>query len=558
MKSIGMRIIVAMSAMIALLIVLCAIALLNLTESNRRLEDLYTQETVALEVIDDAKSAMYRMRIDMMEHVLADRQESRDEIRKEFEVQRDRLHKRLDEFRATRLSAQEESLVAEFETAAASFSAFTLDQVMVLSDAGDDAGAAALARGEAADVFRVARAAANKLMDYAVERGRVRMSNSETDYDRSLLVFGTLVALGVALSLGVAIGLIRSISTPLKQMTAAMSRLAQRDWTTGIPGLGRADEVGEMAAAVQVFKDNGIRNDELRQQKERDELERARKQEVLGAAVADFQAAVTGIVDTLGSAAERMSALASSLADTALVTTERAGTVAAASEQASVNVQVVSSAAEELTASVGEISGQAFQASSITKSTVEATAAAASEVAALQARATQIGSVVELINRIAAQTNLLALNATIEAARAGEAGKGFAVVAGEVKTLASQTARATDEISREISAIQASTNSTVVAIGGVGKLIQDVADASAAIAAAVEEQGAATREIARNVEEASRGTTEVSSNISDVSSAARHTQSISEDILASARELETVATGVRKVVHNFIEAVRAA
>jgi methyl-accepting chemotaxis protein len=367
--------------------------------------------------------------------------------------------------------------------------------------------------------------------------------------------------LGVGLTLGVVVALVtaHSIVKPTAGMTAVMNRLSQGDKTVDVPSLDRADEIGEMAKAVEVFKHNAIETDRLRaeqeEQKKRAEIE---KKQAMNDLADRFEASVKGVVNGVSSGATEMRAAAESLSATAEETSRQATAVAAASEQASTNVQTVASAAEELSSSISEISRQVSQSATIAGKAVDEAQKTDQTVQGLAAAASKIGEVVKLINDIASQTNLLALNATIEAARAGEAGKGFAVVASEVKSLAAQTAKATEEIAAQINAIQASTGDAVTAIKGIGATIAEINEIATTIASAVEEQGAATKEISRNVQQASAGTAEVSSNIGGVTQAAQSTGSAASQMLGSASELSEQSEKLRAEVDRFLAQVRAA
>jgi methyl-accepting chemotaxis protein len=272
----------------------------------------------------------------------------------------------------------------------------------------------------------------------------------------------------------------------------------------------------------------------------------------------DFETTIVGIIDTVSAASTEMQASAQSLSATAGEAARQSTVVAASSEQASANVQTVSAATEELSSSVAEISRQVADSTSICGEAVGEAARTHQSVLAMAESAGQIGAVVTLINDIASQTNLLALNATIEAARAGEAGKGFAVVASEVKSLANQTAKATDEIRQQIGAVQAATTETVKAIEAITATIGRVNEIATSIAAAVEQQGAATREIARNVEQAAVGTREVSSHIATVSETAAETGSASGQVLGAAGELARQSETLRAQVDRFLTTIRAA
>jgi methyl-accepting chemotaxis protein len=352
----------------------------------------------------------------------------------------------------------------------------------------------------------------------------------------------------------------RSVSKPLKAMTAAMIELANGNFAVVLPGLGRRDEIGEIAQAVETFKVNA-------EQKAREEAEEKSRQERLLAEqrkadmirMADsFEGAVGEIVETVSSASTELEASADALTSTATRSQELATMVAAASEEASTNVQSVASATEELSSSVNEISRQVQESARMANEAVGQAQQTNDRVGELSQAAARIGDVVELINTIAGQTNLLALNATIEAARAGEAGRGFAVVASEVKALAEQTAKATGDIGRQIADIQSATEHSVSSIRGISGTIARLSEISSTIAAAVEEQGAATQEISRNVQQAAMGTTQVSSHISDVKQGATETGSASAQVLSAAQSLSGDSNRLKLEVGKFLNSVRAA
>ncbi|HTV30386.1 MAG TPA: methyl-accepting chemotaxis protein, partial [Xanthobacteraceae bacterium] len=342
------------------------------------------------------------------------------------------------------------------------------------------------------------------------------------------IIAGTLsILLGIALSLLVS----RSIANPVKAMAAAMRRLADGDTTVAIPAIGETNEIGEMAGAVQVFKDNKIEADRLRAEQEAEQQRQIARGKRIESSVTGFEKVIAEVVGTVAAASTELQTSAQAMAATAEETSRQSTAVAAASEQASMNVQSVASAADELSSSVAEITRQVAESAKICAEAVGEAAQTRQAMHSTAEMAQKIGAVVTLITDIASQTNLLALNATIEAARAGDAGKGFAVVAAEVKSLANQTAKATEEISAQIGAVQKASAESVRAIETISATITRVNEIATTIASAVEEQGTATKEIARNVQQASDGTNEVSSNITGVSKAASETGAASSQVL---------------------------
>jgi len=400
---------------------------------------------------------------------------------------------------------------------------------------------------------RLAAAVSGLTSDFAASSSSSRQIIHYSTALQAVLA-GVVLVLGTLLAFLIGRGIVR----PLTGMTGAMTRLAAGDTATDIPARGSRDEIGDMARAVEVFRQNAIRADALAAEQDGERAGKERRAAQLSELVRGFEAQVSGLVGALSSSSTELEATAQSMTATAGQTNSQASAVAAAAEEASAGVQTVAAAAEELSCSISEISRQVAQAARVTARAVGDARRTDDIVRALAQGAQKIGDVVGLITSIAGQTNLLALNATIEAARAGDAGKGFAVVASEVKSLAQQTARATEEIAGQIAQIQAATQEAVGAIGGITLTIGEVSAIATAIAAAVEQQGAATSEIASNVAQTASSTQDVSATISGVSEAAQSAGMAASQVLGAAGTLSRQAEQLTREVESFVAGMRAA
>jgi methyl-accepting chemotaxis protein len=415
-----------------------------------------------------------------------------------------------------------------------------------------------------------------KIVEDRISSDLLKLTSSIQEAANSTLfwLLGVIVVLVVSIA-GLAFFIIRGITGPIQGMTQVMGQLADGNNDVEVLAQDQRDEIGEMARAVQFFKDNAIekirleaeetkaaeerkqREDADRQREVEENAERQARQERMDGLTSGFGDTVEEILGVVAASSTEMESSAKSMSEIARQTESESITVASAAEQASASVQTVASAAEELSSSISEISRQVTHSSEISSEAVGAANDTNTTIRELADAAQRVGDVVDLINDIAEQTNLLALNATIEAARAGDAGKGFAVVASEVKNLATQTAKATEDIGGQISEIQNSTGKAVSAIEGISTTITEMNEIATAIAAAVEEQGAATSEISRNVQEAASGTQNVSESIVNVKAGSEQTGEASGNVLSASQELGERFEGLRSEVEKFLENIKA-
>jgi methyl-accepting chemotaxis protein len=396
-----------------------------------------------------------------------------------------------------------------------------------------------------------------KLVEFSESAAKTAAANTGTAIAHGRVVLISIAMTSVLIAFVIAVFYVgRGVVRRLTVLSSSMAALAGGDLDTSIPQ-GGSDEITEMASALVVFRDTGraAKSADEKTAVERRKMTEQRRADLLSLAQG-LESSVKSVVETVSSAATEMQATASAMAATADETSQQATAVSEASALASRNVQTVASAADELSMSTTEIGQQVLQSAQVASQAVAETERTTATVQGLAAAAQKIGDVVQLINVIASQTNLLALNATIEAARAGEAGKGFAVVASEVKSLANQTAKATEEIAHQIGEIQEATRGAVGAIEDISRTIARVSEIAAGVAAAVEEQAATTRDIARNVQQAAEGTETVSSNIAGVTRSADETGRAANMVLTSAGELASQAERLRHEVDQFLSGVR--
>jgi methyl-accepting chemotaxis protein len=433
-----------------------------------------------------------------------------------------------------------------------------VDRIMEMMKKNADFKEVATAYIECSDEFNAVSDAIDKLTELNNEQAANFVKVADAAESSAVITLFTITGIAFVFAFGSLYMVTSTIAAPIVTITGTMEELARGNKQVRIPYADRRDEIGAMAGAVEVFKDNMIKNDEMAAAQEAERKAKEARAEKISQRTASFDNVIKLALSTVSAASRQMETSAQSMQAAAEETNVQSTAVAAASEQASTNVQTVAAATEELSSSIQEISRQVAESTRIVSQAVKEATETKELVRSLDTTAGKIGQVVALITDIAEQTNLLALNATIEAARAGEAGKGFAVVASEVKNLATQTAKATEEIGNQINGIQSATKGSVQAIERIFETIEKVNGISTTIASAVEEQGAATKEIARNVEQAASGTREVSTNIVGVTQAASETGQVSTQVLEAAKELAKQSTTLRSEVDTFLLDIKAA
>jgi methyl-accepting chemotaxis protein len=533
-----------------------ALSVKQMYDINDATVDIVSSWLPSVRVLGEVRAATISYRATVRSHLLAADEAGKQAQEGQLDKWREMVEKARKAYEPLITSPEERALYNAFDASWGEYLA-GVKQVLVLSRKNQDNDARALnakvspAGVKADEVLQEDIALNNKGADVA------GMKAAESFGVAIKMVIASLL-LAVIVGVGAAILLIRDVSTGIASIISPMQALGAGDLTAVVPHQGETTEIGRMAGSLQVFKEALIakkRADEAAAIEAEQKIRRGQRVDTI---TREFESMIGEIVDTVATASTELETSAGTLTTTAERSQQLTTIVAAASEQASTNVRSVASATEEITSSVNEISRQVQDSARIANEAVEQAQKTNHRVGELAKAAARIGDVVELINTIAGQTNLLALNATIEAARAGESGRGFAVVASEVKALAEQTAKATGEISQQISGIQAATQESVGAIKEIGDTIGRMSEIASTIAAAVEEQGTATQEISRSVQQAAQGTQQVSSNITDVQRGAGETGAASSQVLSAAQSLSSESSRLKLEVGKFLKSVRAA
>ena len=557
----NMRIGARLAWLVALQVLLVAVMLFmglrGMSLINASLKTVYEDRTVCLVQLNLVSNAMHDIRHDLLRAAQMAPGSDRDAQLAGIDKYEAVIDKQWSDYISTYLDPEEKQLVEKMKPLLAAFQAETRTGASALRSSKEDGGRVAQAMEGDKSSFVLAYHGLEPLVGLQQRVASEEYEKSKQVFSQTRLINLAVLVIGLVLACGLAWIIVRSITLSIAEMIAVMNRLAVNDVTVEVMGSGRRDEIGDMARSVEVFKTSTIERLRLEEEEKQAMARREQRQHEIERLTSGFDQEVTTLLGGLSDAATEMGHTSNAMTANAEETLRQTSVVSAATEEASQNLNTIASASNQMLASIQEIASQVQRAASIASNAVHEADTTSQKMQNLAETAARIGDVVQLITDIASQTNLLALNATIEAARAGEAGKGFAVVAGEVKTLASQTAKATTDIATQISAIQSETDGAVEAIKRINTVIGDISEMSAVIAGAVEEQGAAMQEVVRNVEQAAVGTNEVASNIVQVVGAARETGEMATGVQRVATRVQSESGTLKNRVEIFLGAVKA-
>jgi methyl-accepting chemotaxis protein len=554
--SISTKLFAIVSFLFLIIAVIGGFAFLQMSSINGAAHEIQTHWLPSVRWIGEMRTQSARFRAVLRDHLVATDAERAD-VDKNLDARKSDFEKAAKSYRPLVSSSTEQELADQLDRQWQEFIAAAAE-VRTFAVKGDLAQAKQINADKVVPVGRAMDKTLTGLVDFNDKGAETAGQSADATYWRAVYLTSAILLFAMIFGIGAAAFVSQDIRRGIGSILKPMGRLVDGELTVDIPRQGETTEIGQIAAGLQTFKDALIAkkaSDGAADAEKALNLARAQR---ISAATTDFEAMVGEMVGSLAGASTELEASATTLSSTADHAQGLATMVAAASEEASTNVQSVASATEELSSSINEISRQVQESARMASTAVDEAGATNGRVEQLAKAASRIGDVVELINAIAGQTNLLALNATIEAARAGEAGRGFAVVAAEVKALADQTAKATNEIGQQVIDIQAATKESVGAIKEISGTIEKLSEISSAIAAAVEQQGAATQEISRNVQQAAQGTHQVSSHVADVQRGAGETGHASSQVLSAAQSVASESVRLKSQVEKFLSAVRAA
>jgi methyl-accepting chemotaxis protein len=529
---------------------------LQMRSINTAAQDIQTQWLPSVRWIGEMRVQSARFRAVLRDHLIVSDAERAD-VDKNLAARKADFEKAAKAYQPLISSPAERELADQLEKQWQSFASASAD-VQSLANKGDVAAAKDINAKKVVPVGRAMDATLAKLVELNDKGAEVAGHSAEATYLSAIRLMAVLLGGTVILGLGAAIYMVRDIGRGIGSILKPMGQLTDGELSVEIPHQGETTEIGRIASALQIFKDALIAKKASDDAANADSALKAARADRISTATGDFETMIGELVDSLASASTELEASATTLTKTSDVTMSLSNSAATASHTVTQNIQAVAAATEEITSSVNEIGRQVHESSRVADNAVSQARKTDESIAKLSLAADRIYDVVKLITEVAEQTNLLALNATIEAARAGEAGRGFAVVASEVKALATQTAKATGEISAQIADMQSATADTVAAIREISSTITQVSEVSSAIAAAVEQQGAATQEIARNVQQSAQLSTQVASEVTEVNRGSSETSSASGQVLSAAQSLARESDHLKNEVEKFLSTVRAA